>query len=99
MEIKTRQPRNTEKVQAIFPKGELGPAENSTGNAWYTSLVANDKNLVIPFVSNVHPLSRRQEGTFKVEPDYHRRHRLSPAKRATSRQTIKKGDVVKCTPI
>lgn len=31
---------NKEKVQAIFPKGELGPAENFTGNAWNTSLVA-----------------------------------------------------------
>ena len=33
---------NKENVQAIFPKGDLGPAENFTGNAWNTSLVAND---------------------------------------------------------
>lgn len=29
-------------LQAIFPKGEKGPAENFTGNAGATSLVAND---------------------------------------------------------
>jgi quercetin dioxygenase-like cupin family protein len=29
-------------LQAIFPKGEKGPAENFTGNAWNTPLVAND---------------------------------------------------------
>jgi hypothetical protein len=27
---------------AIFPKGELGPAENFTGKAWNIGLVAND---------------------------------------------------------
>lgn len=27
---------------AIFPKGELGPAANFTGNAWNTPLVAKD---------------------------------------------------------
>src|SRR5687768_6322169 len=36
-------PRITEKeTQAIFPKGELGPAENFTGKAWALGLVAND---------------------------------------------------------
>ena len=29
-------------LQVIFPKGEKGPAENFTGNAWNTGLVAND---------------------------------------------------------
>src|SRR3954454_18262179 len=29
-------------TEAIFPKGELGPAENFTGKAWHTALVAND---------------------------------------------------------
>src|SRR5689334_19178861 len=28
--------------EAIFPKGEKGPVENFTGNAWATALVAND---------------------------------------------------------
>src|SRR4051812_30501099 len=28
--------------QNIFPKGELGPAQNFTGKAWHTELVAND---------------------------------------------------------
>src|SRR6188508_87072 len=30
------------KIESIFPKGEKGPAENFTGNAWNTPLVAND---------------------------------------------------------
>jgi hypothetical protein len=29
-------------LQAIFPKGEKGAAENFTGNAWNIPLVAND---------------------------------------------------------
>jgi quercetin dioxygenase-like cupin family protein len=29
-------------LQAIFPKGELGPADHFTGNAWNTGLVEND---------------------------------------------------------
>src|SRR5438045_1462203 len=29
-------------TKAIFPKGELGPAENFTGKAWHTTLVADD---------------------------------------------------------
>ncbi|WP_227006174.1 cupin domain-containing protein [Rufibacter latericius] len=37
-------PKNTEngETQAIFPKGEAGSAENFTGKAWNTGLVAND---------------------------------------------------------
>jgi hypothetical protein len=40
---------NKTKVAAIFPKGEAGPAENFTGNAWNTPLVANDStyNMVV----------------------------------------------------
>ena len=29
-------------LQAVFPKGESGPAENFTGKAWHFSLVNND---------------------------------------------------------
>lgn len=29
-------------LEAIFPKGEKGPAENFTGKAWNTGLVSND---------------------------------------------------------
>jgi hypothetical protein len=29
-------------LNQIFPKGELGPAENFTGKAWATGLVADD---------------------------------------------------------
>ena len=38
-----RQSKNNKtELQTIFPKGEKGPAENFTGNAWNTPLVAND---------------------------------------------------------
>ena len=37
MENKTE--NNETELNAIFPKGELGPAENFTGNAWATPLV------------------------------------------------------------
>ncbi|HYK46658.1 MAG TPA: cupin domain-containing protein, partial [Parafilimonas sp.] len=40
MENKSENAEN--ELQAIFPKGEKGSAENFTGNAWNTPLVAND---------------------------------------------------------
>src|SRR3954453_23328786 len=40
MENKSEHKRN--EGQAIFPKGEKGAAENFTGNAWNTPLVADD---------------------------------------------------------
>lgn len=33
---------NMENNDSIFPKGDLTPAENFTGNAWNKVLVAND---------------------------------------------------------
>ena len=41
MEQNKKEPEGNE-LQAIFPKGELGPAGNFTGNAWNTPLLAND---------------------------------------------------------
>ena len=40
MENKSK--KEESELQAIFPKGKLGAAENFTGNAWSTGLVAND---------------------------------------------------------
>ncbi len=82
----------------IFPKGELGPAENFTGNAWNTPLVANDStyNTVIGNVyfepgarSNWH---RHPSGQILIITDGVGYHQI----KGQPRQTIKKGDVVKC---
>ena len=85
-------------LQAIFPKGELGPAENFTGNAWNTPLVADDStyNTVIGNVyfepaarSNWH---RHPSGQILIITDGVGYHQI----KGQPRQTIKKGDVIKC---
>lgn len=85
-------------LQAIFPKGEKGPAENFTGNAWNTGLVANDSiyNTVIGNVyfepgarSNWHTHPSGQILIITGGVGYHQI-------KGQPRQTIKKGDVVKC---
>ncbi|HVG16052.1 MAG TPA: cupin domain-containing protein [Chitinophagaceae bacterium] len=91
---------NTNDLEAIFPKGELGPAENFTGNAWNTPLVANDStyNTVIGNVyfepgarSNWH---RHPSGQILIITNGVGYHQI----KGQPRQTIKKGDVVKCPP-
>ena len=86
--------------QAIFAKGEKGPAENFTGNAWNTPLVANDStyNTVIGNVyfepgarSNWHT---HPSGQILIITDGVGYHQI----KGQPRQTIKKGDVVKCPP-
>ena len=87
-------------LRAIFPKGELGPAENFTGKAWNTPLVANDSiyNTVIGNVyfepgarSNwhIHP-----SGQILVITDGVGFHQI----KGQPKQTIRKGDIVKCPP-
>jgi quercetin dioxygenase-like cupin family protein len=85
---------------AIFPKGELGPAENFTGNAWNTPLVPNDSiyNTVVGNVyfepgarSNWHTHPSGQILIITYGIGYHQI-------KGQPRQTIKKGDVVKCPP-
>jgi quercetin dioxygenase-like cupin family protein len=87
-------------LQAIFPKGEFGPAENFTGNAWNTPLVPNDStyNTVIGNVyfepgarSNWHT---HPSGQILIITDGVGYHQI----KGQPRQTIKKGDVVKCPP-
>jgi quercetin dioxygenase-like cupin family protein len=91
---------NKTELQAIFPKGQLGPAENFTGNAWNTPLVADDStyNTVIGNVyfepgarSNWH---RHPSGQILIITDGVGYHQV----KGQPRQTIKKGDVVKCPP-
>ena len=89
---------NKTELEAIFPKGELGQAENFTGNAWNTPLVPDDStyNTVIGNVyfepgarSNWH---RHPSGQILIITDGVGYHQV----KGGPRQTIKKGDVVKC---
>ena len=97
---KTTKMESNDEVQSIFPKGELGPAENFTGKAWNTGLVANDTmyNTVVGNVyfergarSNWH---RHPSGQILIITDGVGYHQI----KGQTRQTIQKGDVVKCPP-
>ena len=88
------------KTHAIFSKGELGPAQNFTGKAWNYGLVASDTtyNTVVGNVyfepgarSNWH---LHPAGQILVITDGVGYHQI----KGQPRQTIKKGDVVKCPP-
>ncbi len=87
-------------LNAIFPKGSLGSADNFTGNAWNTSLVANDSthNAVVGNVyfepgarSNWHT---HPAGQILIITDGVGYHQI----KGQPRQTIKKGDVIQCPP-
>lgn len=91
---------STHEVQSIFPKGEKGPAENFTGKAWATGLVANDATYNT-LVGNVYfePGARSNwhthpAGQILIITDGIGYHQI----KGEPRQTIKKGDVVKCPP-
>jgi quercetin dioxygenase-like cupin family protein len=88
------------KLNFIFPKGELGPAENFTGKAWNIGLVENDSvyNTVVGNVffepgarSNWH---RHPSGQILIITDGTGYHQI----KGQPRQTLKKGDIVKCPP-
>jgi len=87
-------------LHAIFPKGELGAAENFTGKAWHTALVANDTTYNT-LVGNVYfePGARSNwhthpSGQILIITDgvgyYQEKGQL--------RRTMRKGDVIKCPP-
>lgn len=86
--------------RTIFPKGELGPAGNFTGNAYNTGLVANDSTYNI-LVGNVY-FEKNARSNWHVHPsgqilivlDGEGYHQLE----GQSKQTMKKGDVIKCPP-
>jgi quercetin dioxygenase-like cupin family protein len=91
---------NQDKVESIFPKGELGPAQNFTGKAWNYGLVAND-SIYNTLVGNVYfePGARSNwhihpAGQILIITDGIGYHQI----KGQSRQTIKKGDVIKCPP-
>ena len=87
-------------TQAIFSKGELGPAENFTGKAWHTALVASD-SIYNTLVGNVY-----------FEPGARSNWHTHPAgqiliiidgvgyyqEKGQPRRTLRKGDVIKCPP-
>jgi len=94
--------KNQEKnePQAIFPKGELGPAEKFTGKAWNIGLVPND-SMYNTVVGNVYfePGARSNwhmhpSGQILIITDGVGYHQI----KGQPRQTIRKGDVVKCPP-
>jgi quercetin dioxygenase-like cupin family protein len=98
--MENKSENNDTGLEAIFPKGELGPAENFTGKAWNTGLVANDTtyNTVVGNVYfepgarsawHVHP-----SGQILIITDGVGYHQI----KGQPRQTIRKGDVVKCPP-
>ena len=98
--MENRSQNKATELQIIFPKGEKGPAENFTGNAWNTPLVANDStyNTVVGNVyfepgarSNWHT---HQAGQILIITDgvgYYQ-------EKGQPRRTIRKGDVIKCPP-
>jgi len=86
--------------QAIFPKGELGPAENFTGKAWNVGLLQND-TIYNTVVGNVYfePGARSNwhihpAGQILIITGGIGYHQL----KGQARQITKKGDVVKCPP-
>src|SRR5688572_1502477 len=91
---------NGNKLESIFPRGELGSAENFTGNAWNTPLVADDSiyNTVIGNVyfepgarSNWH---RHPSGQILIITEGVGYHQI----KGLPKQTIRKGDIVRCPP-
>ena len=87
-------------LEAIFPKGEKGPAENFTGNAWHKGLVDVD-SVYTTAVGNVYfePGARSNwhkhpAGQILIITDGIGYHQIE----GQPIEVIKKGDVVKCPP-
>lgn len=93
--------KNTnQELEAIFPKGELGPKEFFTGNAYPTSLVDSD-SMYNTLVGNVYfePGARSKwhthpSGQILIITAGVGYHQIE----GKPIETIKKGDVVKCPP-
>jgi quercetin dioxygenase-like cupin family protein len=98
----TEQAKNegADERQAIFPKGNKGPTENFTGNAWTIGLLPND-SIYNTVVGNVYfePGARSNwhthpAGQILVITNGVGFHQI----KGQPKQTIRKGDVVKCPP-
>ena len=88
------------KLDVIFPIGSIAPAENFTGNAWTKSLLPMDStyNTVVGNVyfepgarSNWHT---HPAGQILIITDGIGYHQI----KGQLRETIKKGDIIKCPP-
>ena len=90
----------TTQTEFIFSKGEKGPDQNFTGNAYNTSLVAPDSTYTTA-IGNVYfePGSRSNwhthpGGQILIITDGKGYHQIE----GQPKQVIQKGDVVKCPP-
>jgi quercetin dioxygenase-like cupin family protein len=90
----------SDKSTGIFPKGELGSAENFTGRAWNTGLVASDSTFTT-LVGNVYfePGARSNwhshpAGQILIITEGIGYHQI----KGQPRQELKKGDVITCPP-
>jgi quercetin dioxygenase-like cupin family protein len=96
----SQQPESGASAKTIFPKGELGPATNFTGNAYNFGLVANDSTYNT-LVGNVY-FEKSARSNWHVHPsgqilivlDGEGYHQLE----GQPKQTMRKGDVIKCPP-
>lgn len=86
--------------KGIFPKGEQGPAQNFTGKAWNYGLVPADSTFTT-LVGNVYfePGARTNwhthpAGQILIITDGAGYHQIE----GSPRESLKKGDVVKCPP-
>jgi len=97
---KTNEMENNTEVKSIFPKGQKGPAETFTGNAYNYPLVDND-SIYNTVVGNVYfePGARSNwhthpSGQILIITDGVGYHQI----KGQPVQIIRKGDVVKCPP-
>lgn len=94
----SRQLESGSSKEAIFPKGELGPATNFTGNAYNFGLVSNDSTYNT-LVGNVY-FEKSARSNWHIHPsgqilivlDGQGYHQLE----GQPKQIMKKGDVIKC---
>src|SRR6187549_2761946 len=92
--------KNSEHEHLIFPQGELGPASNFTGKAYNFGLVPNDSTYST-LVGNVYfeagarsNWHKHPAGQILIIMDGEGYHQID----GQPRQTMKKGDVIKCPP-
>ena len=88
------------RVALIFPQGQLGPATNFTGNAYNFGLVPND-SIYNTLVGNVYfeagarsNWHKHPGGQILIITDGEGYHQIE----GQPRQTMEKGDVIKCPP-
>jgi quercetin dioxygenase-like cupin family protein len=98
--MENKSEKESGELQAIFPKGELGPAENFTGKVWNIGLVAND-TIYNTVVGNVY-FERGARSNWHIHPSGQILIITDGVgfyqEKGQPRRTIRKGDVIKCPP-